>query len=833
MRDLFFSHLAENECLELRILEPNGAPGVASGYFRDPAKMMAEAHRYTKAGGNAYLTINPAKLDLAARTGLDKAQSKKGTPTTSDKDITRRTHILLDLDFQRPAGIPASDQDLQSALDLATYIEATLADEGWPTPTIINSGNGAHLLYAVDLPNTPESLALVKSVLAWAQQRFCSPDGTGVQIDQTVANAARISRIPGTLNRKGAGTDQRPHRMASVIQAAHRVPVSPTILDAFRAPVDPRQGQEAQRPSKSSERPKRANEEATGRKFDIEEFVRQNLPEAVGPIPYEGGRKWQLRTCPWNPEHTNNSGYVIERADGKLAAGCLHNSCAHRSWSDLREMFDPASLRKSRRVEPVATGPSKAHRAQEEAGAGEGPLGPVNPLKWASKRYEANPELNDFELTDLGNAFALAHLYGHKLRWHSDAREWLVWVGTHWQADNDEALEYANKTALRRKAAAWEIEDEKCRKTAINYHTSCQNSSRRDAMLSQFKSWRPSRVKSKHLDQDQWLLNCQNGTVDLRTGHIRENRQDDLITMCLDIDYDPGAKCPMWQELLHHGLGGDQDVIAYLQRAVGYSLTGEIGEQVSFWLEGDGKNGKSTFLAVLCQILSSYTCQLNATSLSVAQENAIRNDIADIYNKRLIQVSELPKNFELDEALLKRLVGGDLIKARRLYQEHFEFAATGKLWFLTNHLPNISGTDDGIWRRIVRINWPGKFEAADPDMPKKLLDNEAEGILTWAVQGCLDWQRQGLDKPIRIISDSEQYRSDCDVLAFFVHSECVADKTGTVTSGEFFDRFAAFCKRYNHKPLSHRECGMWLKKHFETVLVGRSRTRAYEGIRLA
>src|SRR5574343_336428 len=481
MLDLFFSHLADNECLELRVLEPNGAPGVASGYFRDPSKMLAEAHRFTKAGGNAYLTINPANLDLAARTGLDRAQSKKGTPTTSDKDITRRTHILFELDFQRPAGIPASDTELQAALDLATYIEATLADEGWPTPTIINSGNGAHLLYAVDLPNTPESLATVKAILAWAQQRFCAPDGTGVQIDQTVGNAARISRIPGTLNRKGAGTEQRPHRMASLIQASPRVLVSPTILDAFRGPTGPSKVDEAQRSPKSSERQKRANAEPTGRKFDVEEFVRRNLPEAVGPLPYDGGRKWQLRTCPWNPEHDNNSGYVIERADGKLAAGCLHNSCSHRSLSDLREMFDPKHLRqRPQKARQEPTGPSKAHKAQEEAReAQEGPQGPVNPLEWASKRYEVIPELNDFELTDLGNAFALAHLYGHKLRWHSDAREWLIWAGTHWQADNDEALEYANKTALRRKAAAWEISDEKLRGKAISYHTSCQNSARR------------------------------------------------------------------------------------------------------------------------------------------------------------------------------------------------------------------------------------------------------------------------------------------------------------------------------------------------------------------
>lgn len=828
MLDLFFSHLADNECLELRVLEPNGVPGVASGYFRDPEKMLAEAHRFTKAGGNAYLTINPANLDLAARTGLDKAQSKKGTPTTSDKDITRRTHILFDLDFQRPAGIPASDVELQAALDLATYIEATLADEGWPTPTILNSGNGAHLLYAVDLPNTPESMALVKSVLAWAQQRFCSPDGTGVQIDQTVANAARISRIPGTLNRKGAGTDQRPHRMASVIQAAHRVPVNQTILDAFRDPVEPTLPQEAQRPSKSPERPKRANAEATGRKFDIEEFVRQNLPEAVGPIPYEGGRKWQLRVCPWNPEHTNNSGYVIERADGKLAAGCLHNSCSHRSWSDLREMFDPASLRKSRRVEPGPTGPSKVHRAQE-AGAGEEQQAP---LVWAQREYPVRPELNQFPLTDLGNAMALALLYHHKLRWRTDTEKWLVWCGTHWAENKSKAQKYANKTALYRKAAAQEIEDEKQQARAIRYHTSSQNTSRRDGMLSQYKAWDPACVNGDQLDQDQWLLNVKNGTIDLRTGRIRENRQEDLITRCLDVDYDPNAKCPMWLELLNHGLQGDQETIRYLQRAVGYSLTGDIREQSCFLLEGNGKNGKSTFLSVLCSVLGRYACQLSAQSVSTSKEDDIRNDIADTYNKRFIQVSELPEHLQLDEAMIKILTGGDTIKARKLYQDFIEFNPTGKLWIATNHLPQIRGLDDGIWRRIARITWSGKFHKADTLAPQKIREQESEGILAWAVQGCLDWQRHGLDRPVSVITASEQYRGECNIVAQFVSDRCDHIDDALSTSSDIYEAFADWCKRKSLKPVSHRSFGIWMNARYEQVLQAKTRARCYLGIRV-
>ena len=221
-------------------------------------------------------------------------------------------------------------------------------------------------------------------------------------------------------------------------------------------------------------------------------------------------------------------------------------------------------------------------------------------------------------------------------------------------------------------------------------------------------------------DRDPFLLTVGNGTIDLRTGHLRPSQPDDLITRATDVDYFPAATCPRWLQFLDEVFGGDEALISFISRAVGYSLTGDTREQCLFILWGGGANGKSTFLETVLKLVGRHSA-ITPFSSFLVQRNAgnPRNDVAKLHGARLVKAAESGKEGALDETIIKEITGGDTISARFLYQEFFEFKPTFKLWLATNHRPSIRGTDDAIWRRIRLIPFTRQFSGRNRD-PKLL-----------------------------------------------------------------------------------------------------------------
>jgi putative DNA primase/helicase len=335
-------------------------------------------------------------------------------------------------------------------------------------------------------------------------------------------------------------------------------------------------------------------------------------------------------------------------------------------------------------------------------------------------------------------------------------------------------------------------------------------------------------IRPDKLDADPWLLNVLNGTVELRDGaRLRPHHRADRITKLVAVNYQPEARCPTWLGFLERVLDGNRALIDFLQRFVGYSLTGRTDEQVIAIAHGTGANGKSTFLHAAKMILGDYGASVPLDTFLVNKHvDTARPDLARLRGARLVAAVESDSGRRFAEALVKTVTGQDTIVARRLYREHFEFVPTFKIVIATNHRPIIRGTDDAIWRRIRLIPFtvvipPGE---RDRELPEKL-QQECEGILAWAVQGCLDWQRDGLGLPDEVQAATDQYRKDMDSLGGFVADCCTVRPDAQATAAQLYQCYLDWAHQAGEKPMSQKMMGLALaERGFQPSREGRARS---------
>jgi putative DNA primase/helicase len=334
-------------------------------------------------------------------------------------------------------------------------------------------------------------------------------------------------------------------------------------------------------------------------------------------------------------------------------------------------------------------------------------------------------------------------------------------------------------------------------------------------------------------DRDPWLLNVANGTLELRTGDLRPHRREDLLSKLAPVEFDRAAEAPTWMRFLDRIFNSDQELIAFVQRALGYSLTGLTIEQVLFLLHGSGANGKSTLLETFRRLLGDYAQQAPAETFLEQRAGGIRSDLARLPGARLVSAVETGEGRRLDEALVKQLTGGDTIAARRLYREFFEFRPVFKLWIATNHLPEVRGADEAIWRRIrlVPFNVTIPESERDSRLDEKLA-REASGILRWLVDGCQAWRQQGLGVTECVAAATAGYRSTMDVLGCFIEERCVQRPDATVKTSELYTLYTYWADAHGEEKLTQKAFGLRLRERgFQP---GRTNgTRFYRGLGVA
>jgi len=408
--------------------------------------------------------------------------------------------------------------------------------------------------------------------------------------------------------------------------------------------------------------------------------------------------------------------------------------------------------------------------------------------------------------SDQGNAMRLVHRHGQDLLYCHPWRKWLIWDGRRWRVDETaEVVRRAKEAVQSIYAEAAETADEKKRQDLEKHALKSEANARIKAMIESAQSEPGIPVLPDELDADLWLLNCLNGTLDLRTGELREHRREDRITKLIPVEYDPEATAPTWDAFLQRIMDGNEDLIAFLQRAVGYSLTGDVGERVLFFLHGRGANGKSTFLETVRALLGDYAQRAPTETLLARRSGNIPNDVARLRGARFVSASESEEGKRLNEPLIKEVTGGDTLCARFLHAEFFEFEPECKLWLSTNHKPVVRGTDKAIWDRIKLIPFAVTIPEAEQDKHfGEKLKAELAGILAWAMRGCLDWQENGLGVPGAVKRATESYREEMDTLGDFIKDCCVVGPTVEVITKDVYNVYVEWCKANGEQPISKR-----------------------------
>lgn len=402
-----------------------------------------------------------------------------------------------------------------------------------------------------------------------------------------------------------------------------------------------------------------------------------------------------------------------------------------------------------------------------------------------------------YDTTDLGNAMRLVAIHGADMHWIPELKKWVVWNGTRWQIDQTgEADRRAENTARSILQEAYAETDTTRAKRLSQWAFASQSHGKLTVMLERAKSQPGVTMALSSFDRDPYALNFYNGTLDLRTGILRPANPLDLITKQVELNYDSGAECPQFLKFLNEIMAGNASMIHFLQRGLGYSLTGDTGEQCLFIPYGRGANGKTVLMETILGILGEdYAINARAETVIGDRHSGATNDLARLKGARFVTINEIPAQGRLDEARIKEMTGSDTITARFLFCEEFSFRPEFKLWVRTNYKPVVQGVDDGIWRRLKLLPFVVTIpqEARDPKLLQKL-QTEWQGILSWLVQGCLEWQQTGLDVPEEVRQATKEYKEEMDILSPFFEAKCILEASQSATSAQIYKAYLEYCE---------------------------------------
>jgi P4 family phage/plasmid primase-like protien len=440
-------------------------------------------------------------------------------------------------------------------------------------------------------------------------------------------------------------------------------------------------------------------------------------------------------------------------------------------------------------------------------------------------------------LTDVGNGYVFIQDHGDIVRYCTkldDGRGggWLYYNGKRWIRDHQQVIPgLAKQTVKRLYDFAFETSDKALSKHALK----SASNGRIYAMLTQARSVAGIPVDPKEFDIDPWLLNVQNGTIDLRLGVLLAYSKENLLTKICNVEYDEKAECPRWKQFIDEIMNGDKEMEVFLQKLMGYCLTGDMREDMFFFLWGSGCNGKTVFAETIIWILGDYACTAMEETFMAKPPGKINADLERIADKRLIFTSELNKGAKLDESLIKRWTGEDTISVEQKFQIPYDTKPIGKLLFRTNSKPEIEGQDEGIWRRTKLVPFTVSFKDREDKQLKSKLLKEASGVLNWLLEGCRLWQKEGLDLPPQVKEASADYRTEQDSLNdFFTQYLEKGDATYTITKARCYKLYKEYVESWGEKPLAINKLSQKLAD-YPGIREGREttggRTRLWFGIR--
>ncbi len=779
------------QVFEVRILEPRRAgrgyaPRVIYGYFDDPAKVPDALMGLQLEGAKGiYTTLNLVNSALLARSHNKFTEAKDGH-STADKDIITRRWLLVDADPRRPAGISASDEEKARAHERVRAIYSHLKETGWPEPVAADSGNGYHLNYRIDRPADDEA---VKCCLEALDERFSDE---AVSVDTTVFNPARIVKLYGTKAEKGDHCPDlgRPHRLSKLLNTPAKIEiVSHEQLEVLAASAKSVTTHKPSEPyAEGNHRRSRRSVSHSSSGWDqarVQKFIDQHLGKCgPGPAtPYDGGFKWILEICPFNPEHTNHSSVVVTKVDGTIGFRCLHDGCKGNNWKALRAKCEPKSETPHEETRPtVLDVPS-----DDDLVAQYGPLVSVDD--------KGNPTVVNQMF--VAGKYARDHLILHEptlnqfYEYHPDTGLW--------QPKTEARLMVELGVALRN------MLNECGAGILLNKRT--ENLLGQILRLLKGIIERPDIFRRTehiihvgngvlHLDDQPWTL------LKFKPEYYSRNRSE--------IAFDATAECPRFiNELLRPALSADD--ISLLQRLAGQCLLGVNLAQKILLLRGTAGGGKSTLVNILEMVIGNF----NVAQLRV-QLLAERFEIAGFVGKTLLCGKDVPGDFLNNKAahVLKALVGGDHLNAEQKNVKHrFEVIGEFNVIITSNtrlHV-RLDGDSGAWWRRLVIIDYEQpRTEKPIPQFDRQLVEAEGPGILNWCIAGA----RQLLDElaaygQVQLIVEQagriDALLSESDSVRHFVSKCVVKSDDNDVTVQELLTAYSNFCDEQGWQAVTVRQ----------------------------
>lgn len=533
--------------------------------------------------------------------------------------------------------------------------------------------------------------------------------------------------------------------------------------------------------------------------------------------------------------------YYTSQSEADLAfANILAFWCA-RDFNKMDSLFRQSSLMRDKWDEKrgkATYGEGTLYKAINDTNSVYNPTSKREPLKYdisfgneGKTKPKAYPPRS---WDDTGNADRFMDRFGDLIKHSYIDNKFFVYEGSVWEKDDmgrvrqliDATVEDMKNEKIE---ISGDLDPDEIEKAWQKHLKNSRNNSKKRAMQDELKH-RVS-VLPSDFDANDMLLNVENGYIDLASGELLPHDITKMFSRKANYEYTDKADAPTWHSFLEDIFNNDYEIIRYMQKAVGYSLTGSTKEQVMFVLFGNGRNGKSLFVETISEILGSYSRNIRADSLMVKQQNGVNNDIAALDGARFVSSSEPNEGFRFDEGLIKELTGGDKITARFLYGEDFDFHPQFKLWVSSNHKPIIRGTDDGIWRRMVLVPFTVQIpeHKVDKDLKYKLL-REAPAILDWAVEGTLLWQKEGLEMPSSIEQASKEYRREMDVLESFINDCCTVSPGAKGRAGELYKEYKTWARDNEEYLMSKQKFAQKMKEKFEYKRDANG--RFYDGVKL-
>ena len=453
----------------------------------------------------------------------------------------------------------------------------------------------------------------------------------------------------------------------------------------------------------------------------------------------------------------------------------------------------------------------------------EFPLDPTDPAR--------------YNLTDLGAAESFRDRHHEHLRYDHRRGHWLVWHDHWWQPDafaESERLAQDHIRLWQQEAVALPSSHPK-RSSLVDFTLKLERAGAMSNFMTLAKSLLPIATTGTEWDTDYWMLGCKNGVMDLRSAELRDGEPLDHITKQVSAEFDQGSTCPRWMQFLDEVFESNEALINYVTKAVGYSLTADMREQCFFMAVGTGANGKSIFLDTLEHVFASYAHRAPMRLFANSEGETDRFSLADLHGARIVFAAETKANTRMNEHVIKALTGGETLSGERKYAQPFTFRPTAKIWLGVNHNPTVSDDSFGFWRRVRLIPFNRTFSGdADDRELRDTLRQEAEGILTWAINGCLAWQEYGLLAPDIVLQATKNYEMEEDPLTEFLQQNTKNDSDSVVLFSTLYGEYKAWAKEQGIPQRGHvssKAMGVNLRKRGYDV-VPQSPLRKYRGLKL-